>query len=103
MKTQSSITTRILKGFDDPSFGRKGWEKLLAMNDTIYLTWEYQRTWWEAFQRGRLLLIVAERDHERVDHPISGDPAEALASNFAMDAATLRTALKIVRDSQKQT
>jgi hypothetical protein len=37
--------------------------------------------------------------HKRIDHPIGGDPAEALASHFAMDVATLRTALKIVPNS----
>ena len=26
------------------------------------LTWHWQRTWWEAFGRGKLLLIAAERD-----------------------------------------
>lgn len=58
------VQTRILKGFDDPTFGPREWQALLASNGagTIYLTYEYQRTWWEIFQRGELMLIVAERE-----------------------------------------
>jgi len=62
------ITTRVLEGFYDSSFGAEQWEGLLrkSNNDTIYLTWHYQRTWWETFQRGTLLLIVAEQNGEAV-------------------------------------
>lgn len=65
---EQEIQTRILKGFDDPSFGPAEWQSLLASSgaDTIYLTYEYQRTWWEIFQRGELLLIVAERNGQPV-------------------------------------
>lgn len=57
------VRTRVLVGFDDPAFGPDGWDALLAESgcDNIYLTWQYQRTWWETFQRGQLLLVVAER------------------------------------------
>src|ERR1044071_3562451 len=60
---QARIQTRILDGFHDPVFGSQEWNLLLTSNggDTIYLTYEYQRTWWETFQRGELLLILAER------------------------------------------
>jgi len=66
MKT--SITTRVLTGFDDPSFGPLEWERLLAMgeSDVVFLTWQWQSVWWQTFQRGKLLLIVAERDGETV-------------------------------------
>jgi CelD/BcsL family acetyltransferase involved in cellulose biosynthesis len=62
------ISTRVLGGFDDPTFGREEWQKLLTDggSDIIYLTWHYQRTWWETFKRGELLLIVAERDGQPV-------------------------------------
>ena len=63
---KTAIQTRILSGFDDPSFGREAWERLLhtGETDTVFLTWEWQRVWWEVFGRGELLLVVAERDGE---------------------------------------
>ena len=68
MMIQTAIQTKILSGFDDPSFGREQWEELLRAGetDTIFLTWEWQRTWWEVFGRGRLLLVVAEREGQPV-------------------------------------
>lgn len=61
---KSAVTTRVLEGFDDPYFGPREWEELLESTgcDIVYLTWEYQRAWWEAFGKGDLLLTVAERD-----------------------------------------
>lgn len=66
--TATKIQTRLLTGFDDPSFGAEQWTQLLARGDTdsICLTWEVQRTWWETLGHGRLLLIAAERDGEVV-------------------------------------
>ena len=58
------ITTRVLAGFDDPSFGQEEWNALVERSPmpVVYLTWEFQRAWWEALGRGRLLLIVAARE-----------------------------------------
>ena len=72
--TAPEIRTRLLTGFDDPSFGAEEWSRLLPSGDTdaICLTREVQRTWWETLGHGRLLLIVAER----------GDRALALAPLF---------------------
>jgi CelD/BcsL family acetyltransferase involved in cellulose biosynthesis len=59
------IKTRILDGFHDPSFGSAGWQKLLDdsnRDDLVFMTWHFQRAWWETFERGSLLLIVAEKD-----------------------------------------
>ncbi|HJN17286.1 MAG TPA: hypothetical protein QGH10_17405 [Armatimonadota bacterium] len=58
----STLTTRILQGFDDPAFGRRQWQDLLEGSPAnhIYLTWHFQRAWWETFGTGRLLLILAE-------------------------------------------
>jgi CelD/BcsL family acetyltransferase involved in cellulose biosynthesis len=64
----SNVQTCVLTGFDDPRFGRNEWERLLERtgNQSIYLTWPYQRTWWEAFPNGELLLILATRDGEPI-------------------------------------
>ena len=57
------VTARLLDGFDDPSFGPAAWNLLLHQGDTdvVYLTWHWQRSWWETLGRGRLLLVAAER------------------------------------------
>src|ERR1043166_4820205 len=57
---RAAIRTRILSGFDDPSFGPDAWERILSQTDLVYLTWEWQRAWWDPFGKGELLLIVAE-------------------------------------------
>ena len=59
-----AVRTRVLEGFDDPTFGAEQWDELLrrGATDTIYLTWHWQRAWWDALGQGDLLLIVAERD-----------------------------------------
>ena len=65
---KTAVQTRILTGFDDPSFGREAWECLLHAGETntVFLSWEWQRVWWETFGRGALLLIVAEQEGEPV-------------------------------------
>lgn len=61
-----TVKTRILEGFDDPSFGARQWTDLLAKGetDTVALTWLGQRNWWENRGHGKLMLIAAERNGE---------------------------------------
>ena len=63
IKTDRAINVQILNGFDDPCFGKNDWDKLLLSGDTdaVNLTWEWQRSWWRSFGRGKLLLILAEK------------------------------------------
>jgi CelD/BcsL family acetyltransferase involved in cellulose biosynthesis len=60
----ASVRTRVLQGFDDPTFGPDQWDQLLGQGDSdiVYLTRHWQRAWWETLGDGDLLLIVAERD-----------------------------------------
>lgn len=64
MPVLSPVKTRILAGFDDPTFVPAQWEELLTRGDTnaVNLTWHFQRAWWRSFGRGELLLTVAERE-----------------------------------------
>lgn len=64
--TTATITTRLLRGFDDPSFGPVEWNRLSAtgQSDVVFMTWSWQSAWWDVFGRGRLLLIAVERDGE---------------------------------------
>ncbi len=63
-----AATVRIVRDFDEPSLGVVPWTRLLRRGDTdtVFLTWTWQRVWWEVFGRGQLLLVVAERQGEPV-------------------------------------
>lgn len=62
------IHFRCMEGFNDLKITPEIWNKLLesGSTDVIFLTWQWQKVWWDEFGRGRLLLIVAERDGEPV-------------------------------------
>ena len=68
----SEIRTYVARSFDDPRCGPERWDAILrrGTTDVIYLTWYWQKAWWETLGRGELLLIVAERD----DLPIAMAP-----------------------------
>jgi CelD/BcsL family acetyltransferase involved in cellulose biosynthesis len=68
MVATPSVTARVLTGFDDPSIDAARWGALLLTGDdpSIYLTWEFQRAWWETLGRGQLLLVAVERAGELV-------------------------------------
>jgi CelD/BcsL family acetyltransferase involved in cellulose biosynthesis len=52
----------ILDGFDDPRITPEVWNGLLrrGSDNCVFLTYAWQRSWWESFGRGQLLLIAAE-------------------------------------------
>jgi CelD/BcsL family acetyltransferase involved in cellulose biosynthesis len=62
------VRTRVLSGFDDPTFRPEQWSELLRAGDTdvVFLTWQWQRAWWESLGHGQLVLIAAERGGEMV-------------------------------------
>jgi CelD/BcsL family acetyltransferase involved in cellulose biosynthesis len=57
------VKAQVIQGFDDLAFGPGRWEELLSEGETnvIYLTWHWQRSWWEALGRGELLLVGGEK------------------------------------------
>ncbi len=63
---------KLLSGFDDPGLSPMVWNELLSKgaSDVIFLTWHWQKAWWDSFGRGQLLLIVAEQE----DIPIAIAP-----------------------------
>ena len=71
------LTTCRLIGFDDPRLGQEGWNALLrrGSSNVVFLTWEWQRAWWDSFNRTGLMLLLAQSDGEPV----------ALAPFFAED------------------
>jgi CelD/BcsL family acetyltransferase involved in cellulose biosynthesis len=60
----ASLQVRIVSSFDDPLVAPQRWNKLLARGrtDSVNLSWEWQRNWWNSFGRGKLLLMLVERD-----------------------------------------
>lgn len=59
----TGVRIRVLEGFDESGLGSERWNRLLAAGETnvVFLTWQWQRAWWETLGLGRLLLIAAER------------------------------------------
>jgi len=64
----AGLRARIVSSFDDPAVAPELWNRLLARGaaDAVNLTWEWQRNWWNTFGRGRLLLVLIERDSEPI-------------------------------------
>jgi CelD/BcsL family acetyltransferase involved in cellulose biosynthesis len=62
----SKIVAEVHAGFDDPKIAPCVWTQLLERGQTnaVNLTWHWQRSWWQAFGRGQLLLISVWRDEE---------------------------------------
>jgi CelD/BcsL family acetyltransferase involved in cellulose biosynthesis len=63
MTSFAPITIRHLAGFHDSRLTRECWNRLVKCGptDTVFLTWEWQSTWWNCFGRGELLLLAAEQ------------------------------------------
>ena len=64
----STLTTSVIRSFDDPALNSGRWNRLLCRGETdvVFLTWTWQRVWWEVFGRGQLLLVVVERDENLI-------------------------------------
>ena len=63
--TDRDITYRLLDTFDAEQFSPAVWNSLLSSGstDVIFMTWKWQKVWWEVFGRGKLLIIVAEENY----------------------------------------
>lgn len=59
---------RMLDGFHDASMTADIWNGLLdrGCSDVVFMSWHWQKAWWEAFGRGKLIILVAEQDGEPV-------------------------------------
>lgn len=68
MSSLATIKTSILQGFDDPCLSPELWERLLSQGqtDTVNLTWAWQKTWWEFFGKGDLLLVALKRGNDLI-------------------------------------
>ena len=77
MQSTTEIQTRVLENFQDPLLNTNIWNYLLKSGetDTIFLTNYWQKTWWNCFGRGRLLIILIQKEIQPV----------AMAPLFAQD------------------
>lgn len=59
MTLPPGVSVRLLDGFDDPALSAATWNAMLGEgpSDCVFLTPDWQRTWWEVFGRGRLLVV----------------------------------------------
>lgn len=64
----AAISTRILNGFEELYCCPDRWDQVLCLGqtNTIFLTWQWLRAWWETLGEGDLLLVAAERESELV-------------------------------------
>ena len=55
-----TLTFRLLDSFADPLIDQEGWNELAKVNTgySIFITYQWQKIWWEHFGRGQLLLIA---------------------------------------------
>lgn len=77
MAAETTVGVSVFESFDELALEATTWNDLLrsGSTDVPFLTFEWQRAWWEAFGGDRLLVAVAERH---------GRPY-AIAPLFALD------------------
>ena len=63
-----NVHVTIFDTFAAPELGPECWGGVQTRGDSdvVFLTWQWQRSWWECFGRGKLLLLAARRDGDIV-------------------------------------
>lgn len=64
----ANIQYHLLSGFNDPMLCPEHWTALQykGSGNTVFMTWHWQKTWWEVFGRGKLLLLLAVKNDQPV-------------------------------------
>ncbi len=58
----TNISYDILHHFDDGLISPVRWDKLVEEScASVFMTWHYQKAWWKAFGRGKLIIVVARK------------------------------------------
>jgi CelD/BcsL family acetyltransferase involved in cellulose biosynthesis len=62
----SHVKFQLLNGFNDKLLSVDDWNKLAirTIDYSVFITFQWQKIWWENFGRGKLLLIAAIRNGE---------------------------------------
>ena len=60
----TTVQLRLVTSFEDPTLSKELWDDLLRQgsSEVVFLTWHWQKVWWEVFGRGKLLIIIAEQE-----------------------------------------
>ncbi len=58
----AEVNYHLLQGFEDNRISPEIWNELVhnGSTDEIFLTWHWQKAWWDVFGRGELTLMMAE-------------------------------------------
>lgn len=64
----SQAQARLCQNLQDTPLGGNAWNRLLQRSETrsIFLTWQWLSTWWEAFRAGAELYVIAVLDGSRL-------------------------------------
>lgn len=64
----ANIHYHLLSGFTDPMLSPEAWNVVQCKGSghTVFMSWHWQKTWWEVFGRGKLLLLLAVKDGQPV-------------------------------------
>jgi CelD/BcsL family acetyltransferase involved in cellulose biosynthesis len=64
---QEGITLRVAVSFEDLPLGRAEWDNAVAsLGGSVYMTWDWIRTWWEFYGNGCELRLMACFAGERI-------------------------------------
>ena len=66
--SNATFQYRLLNGFEDPLLTPALWNELQmrGTGNVVFMTWHWQKTWWEVFGRGKLLLLLAVKNDQPV-------------------------------------
>ncbi len=66
--TIPALTIHHFRDFSDPGLTPQRWQQTLKRSQYsgVFMSWHWQKAWWDTFGRGELLLLGAERDGELV-------------------------------------
>lgn len=62
--TRTDIRYRVLHAFEDADISPLHWNRLVEKcGGQVFMTWHYQKVWWQTFGRGKLMIVVAYQDN----------------------------------------
>jgi len=61
----AAIQYHLLSDFNDPMLSPEAWNELQCKGsgNTDFLSWPWQKTWWEVFGSGQLLILLAVKTY----------------------------------------
>lgn len=67
MPTKANVRYHVLHNFDSAAISPLQWNTLVEQcNGSVFMTWHYQKVWWEVFGRGKLLIVVSYENEQPI-------------------------------------